>query len=315
MNSYSILPNGATLYSPGMFDQRLNEINHVIVVAGHASFRTDRRREDESLRFGNDEPWVLQPFQAGEPPLYGQHAAAGLDLAAKDSKTSLVVMSGGFTRPESVGGLVNWSEASSYYLAARNMGWLTTRAQTRLEMVTNKRDFDARWGRGRPTLRVPLNLAQHTASGQDVLVGLNQYPRDSIENVIGDVAVHYALTGRWPEKISVMSWKFKEERFNMHAEALGIPASIFNFVGVNNPIDEELPSAMKGEARAVEQFSDDPLGVQKLGMDLPGSEYQALRTLRAQSLYGKRMSRDPLGLGNPAWGLHTKMKKHYRKTA
>jgi hypothetical protein len=85
-----------------------------------------------------------------------------------------------------------------------------------------------------------------------------EFARDSFENLLFAICRFKECCGRYPHEIRVVSWAFKENRFSLHREALGIPESRFEFYGANQP--EDLAGAEKGEARAIAAFQKDPYG-------------------------------------------------------
>jgi hypothetical protein len=86
--------------------QRWEDLDKLIVVAGHAVYVGQAQRAA-----ANDNSWVLQDFQNGEPPCYIEHIRFGVELAASQPN-SLLVFSGGQTRREAG----PKSEAKSYWL-------------------------------------------------------------------------------------------------------------------------------------------------------------------------------------------------------
>jgi len=117
------------------------------------------------------------------------------------------------------------SEALSYWMVAKHFAW---------------------WHRASVELRATTE----------------EYAKDSFENVIFGICRFFECVGRWPEKIIVVSWAFKERRFAMHREAIRFPKDCFEFFGANNPID--LVGAEKGEANAITSFGKDPYGAGKV---------------------------------------------------
>lgn len=90
-----------------------------------------------------------------------------------------------------------------------------------------------------------------------------EYARDSFENLLFGICRFFECTGRMPEKIDLVSWAFKRERFDMHCEAVRLPGEAFHFHAVNNP--RSLAKAVEGEKKAVASFKVDPYGT---GADL-----------------------------------------------
>lgn len=194
-------------------------LDKLIVVAGHASFKDSVEIVPDDP--GSDDYWVLQAFQAGEPPYYIEHIRKGVELLKKD-EASLLAFSGGRTRRE--GG--HWSEAATYQAIAEHY----------------------RFWDDEPTCN---RLLARTA--------LEQYARDSFENLQFSLYQFYRLFGKYPRYVTVVGWGFKAHRFDQHRATLGIPASKFTYVECNNP--EDLTGAIKGEERTLAQFQADPTGV------------------------------------------------------
>lgn len=97
--------------------------------------------------------------------------------------------------------------------------------------------------------------------GQESVKGratTEEYARDSLENLLFSVRRFQECCGHLPTRIKVVGWGFKAERFELHRQALGIPLSHFEYVGVNEPND--LEGARLGEARTLAAFRADPLG-------------------------------------------------------
>jgi hypothetical protein len=106
-----------------------------------------------------------------------------------------------------------------------------------------------------------LKLAEHFGwldDGLQARTATEEFARDSLENVLFGVCRFREVAGRWPARLTAVSWAFKEERFRLHCAALRWPAERFNFVGANNPRD--MAGAQAGENKALEQFRRDPYG-------------------------------------------------------
>lgn len=90
-------------------------------------------------------------------------------------------------------------------------------------------------------------------------VTTEEFSRDSFDNCLFGIARFAECTGAIPHQITVVSWKFKKERFNLHALAtLRWPADKFSFCGVGAPAD--MDAALKGEAGTVCHFRADMTG-------------------------------------------------------
>lgn len=120
----------------------------------------------------------------------------------------------------------------------------------------------------RPEAQSYWLLAEHfnwwNCASVKLRTSTEEFARDSFENLLFGICRFYECTRRYPERVTIVSWAFKKERFDCHRIAIGFPQDRFAFVGANNPVD--LDTAMKGERRALTEFKEDPFG----GNDSPG---------------------------------------------
>jgi hypothetical protein len=84
------------------------------------------------------------------------------------------------------------------------------------------------------------------------------FARDSFENLLFGLCRFKEYTGAYPERLTMLSWAFKEERFHLHREACGWPRARYAFLGPNDPPQRE--QALAGEALARDLYRDDPYG-------------------------------------------------------
>jgi hypothetical protein len=213
----------------------------LIIVAAHAALSGELRDAPELVE--RDDAWVLEPYQAGEAPFYLEHMRHGAVLAARNPQ-ALLVFSGGRTR-RAAG---TWSEAASYRRVAERAGWWLPAEP--------------------PELRAALGRRSTT----------EEFARDSCENLLFSLCRFQQLAGRYPGHVTVVSWAFKAERFELHRSDLRLPASRFRFVGHGEPC--ELDRAEQGEAAALRAFRLDPYG-------------------RGAELGDKRARRNPFSLEHP----------------
>ena len=107
-----------------------------------------------------------------------------------------------------------------------------------------------------------LRLAQHFGwwgATVHARATVEEFARDSFENLLFGVCRFFELTGRAPRLVTVVGWSFKRERFGLHREALRFPAARFRYEGVNDPLD--LRAALEAEeANALAPFRRDPYG-------------------------------------------------------
>lgn len=118
---------------------------------------------------------------------------------------------------------------------------------------------------------------------------LEEFARDSFENLDFGIKGFMQITGNKPRNIFVSGWGFKEERYKMHAKAIG--CENMTYISVNEPSRLQINSytsgnltpyrlAIKGERKAIELFRNIPLG-------------------NAGELLDKKLKRDPHYRGNP----------------
>lgn len=143
---------------------------------------------------------------------------------AQEDPESLLIFSGGETR--AVTGPL--TEASSYFRVADAMDLWPESSNVRARTVTE------------------------------------EFATDSFENLLFSICRFREVTGRYPEKISVVSFSFKQRRFEtLHAPALQFPKSRFEYIGVDPPAETgfDLASAKQGELQnAALPFEEDPYG-------------------------------------------------------
>ncbi|KAI7827758.1 hypothetical protein BX661DRAFT_153737 [Kickxella alabastrina] len=75
-----------------------------------------------------------------------------------------------------------------------------------------------------------------------------EFARDSYENVLFSIARFREITGNYPDRVTVVGFEFKRDRFmNLHRHALKYPKIRFNYVGINPPGD--VNGMAKGERK------------------------------------------------------------------
>lgn len=117
-----------------------------------------------------------------------------------------------------------------------------------------------------------------------------EYARDSFENLLFGICRFFEVTARFPANVEVVSWRFKERRFDLHRAAIRFPAERFGFIGVNDP--DDLALAESGERAAIALFTEDPYGVRLAPPGSPPGE-------RRNHLGEKRRERNPFGRRAP----------------
>ncbi len=211
------------------------QATHLIIVAGH-SVLISGDIEDAAR---DDSVWWLYDYQRnrGLPQAIVSHIQAGIKLALEDEK-SLLVFSGGETRsqtgPETEGG--------SYFRVA---------------------DALQLW-RGRDVFSNDETIATNEASTVRARTATEEYATDSFENLLFSICRFREVTGTYPTKISVVSFTFKQQRFEtLHAGALQWARNRFNYVGVDPPASTgfNLEESTEGERKnSLVPFQTDPYG-------------------------------------------------------
>lgn len=107
-----------------------------------------------------------------------------------------------------------------------------------------------------------LASEKHWMNSVDNRVFLEEYARDSFENLLFSVCRFREIYGKYPMKIKVVGFDFKAKRFQeLHRKAIGFPEQNFSYVGVlsNHPkFNKE--KAESGELIAIESFKSDLYG-------------------------------------------------------
>ena len=93
-------------------------------------------------------------------------------------------------------------------------------------------------------------------------VYLEEFARDSFENLLFAICRFKEVTSHYPSKITVIGFDFKAHRFtSLHRHAIGFPSANFTYIGLKPPSYHfNYQSAMKGEEVAVKEFQKDMYG-------------------------------------------------------
>ena len=103
-----------------------------------------------------------------------------------------------------------------------------------------------------------------------------EYARDSFENLLFSLCRFKEATGAYPKRVTVVGFGFKGARFTeLHREALQLPLSRFQYVGVDpdpsSPFNSE--RAILGEADAYDAFRTDPYGCARQELTLTAKRH------------------------------------------
>ncbi|KAI1785872.1 hypothetical protein LXA43DRAFT_1113146 [Ganoderma leucocontextum] len=196
-------------------DRTLEGIDHLIMVPGHAIWKGTSVEEST-----DEDAWVLEPYQrgGGRVAAFFRHIAGGAQMAREDEH-SLLVFSGGQTRPSST-----TTEAESYMRLASVSDLLPTTSSS-----------------PRSQSKAPSLLRATT----------EDYALDSYQNLLFSLARFHEYTGRWPSKITVVGYEMKRRRFtDLHLAALRWPLDRFEYVGIDaegSDADADADAARQGE--------------------------------------------------------------------
>lgn len=92
-------------------------------------------------------------------------------------------------------------------------------------------------------------------------VTTEEFSRDSFDNVLFGIARFTECVGSLPHHVVIVTWAFKEARFNHHVWSIHWPITKFQFVGVGVP--DDLQKAEAAEARTLAHFKKDASGYSK----------------------------------------------------
>jgi len=219
--------------------QKFNDHNiahtadHLVMVAGH-SVIVSGHLEDA----GTDEKdWYLLDYQKGHglPQAILAHIRQGIKIASQD-QNSILIFSGGETRAST--GPIN--EGSSYFRVA---------------------DAMKLWNESQENLADGNSISENTVRARSIA---EEFATDSFQNLLFSICRFKEVTGHYPKKITVVSFSFKQRRFEeLHAIALRWPMDAFQYVGIDPDASTgfDLGSSAEGEkTNSAIPFESDPYG-------------------------------------------------------
>lgn len=169
----------------------------------------------------------------------------GVAIAREDPE-ALLLFSGGQTRKSAS----PRSEAFGYYLVADHFNWWNV-----LHLVFVDESQSSSTSSSEPGI-----------SHVRIRAITEEYARDSLENLMFSMCRFREMTGHYPEKITLISFSFKRDRFeNFHRKALRFPQERFSLIGIDPPEDAgfDLPRLQFWEkTAALGPFKRDPCGCQ-----------------------------------------------------
>ncbi|KAF5101678.1 hypothetical protein D0Z00_000752 [Geotrichum galactomycetum] len=202
------------------------KLTHLVLVPCHSVWIGDSAITDPKHLGEHDSEWAIGPksrFLLGRTKTLKEHIKAAADIARPDPK-ALLIFSGGQTSVSS-GPL---SESQSYWQLAKHLE----------ELIIDTEGN---------------SLEERTV--------VEEYARDSFENLLFSLARFREYTGRYPTKITVVGYSFKEARFReLHRAAIKYPADRFHYVGIDPPDLDQAAAAQGERENAYLPFQADPFG-------------------------------------------------------
>ena len=237
-NSHQWVPPQALPFNHQM---AASHARHLVVVAGHSVLMAGNLEDAET----DENVWYLMDYQVGKglPQAIVAHIRTGIEVASGDPE-ALLIFSGGETRGQT--GPVN--EGVSYF------------------RVADALDLWSEGGGGQPNPNQNPNQRQQdgTASNVRARTTTEEFATDSFENLMFSICRFREITGRYPDKITMVSFTFKQRRFEeMHSHALRWPIDRFAYLGVDPPTSTgfNLQESQRGEVEnASRPFEADPYG-------------------------------------------------------
>jgi preprotein translocase subunit SecG len=202
----------------------LQDYDHLIIVPGHAVMKiSEIHRAKES-----EDAWYLLDYQLGQgfPQIIHSHIQEAINIAKSDDH-SILIFSGGQTR-EDVGPM---SEAASYYYYAQYHQLLSAASSS-------------------------------SSSAPALMVGLEEYARDSYENILFSICRFHEITGIYPQKITVVGFDFKSRRFTeIIRKAVKFPENSFRYIGIQPDLHLfHYDTALHGEEFVYHSLQEDMYG-------------------------------------------------------
>lgn len=196
--------------------------DHLIIVPGHAVMKISEIHRAKE----SEDAWYLLDYQLGQgfPQIIHSHIQEAIHIAQSDEH-SILIFSGGQTR-EDVGPM---SEAASYYYYAQFY---------------------------------QLMSSSSSSSAPALMVGLEEYARDSYENILFSICRFHEITGIYPSKITVVGFDFKAKRFTeVIRKAIRFPETSFRYIGIQPNLHLfHYDTAIHGEELVYQSLQQDMYG-------------------------------------------------------
>lgn len=172
-------------------DNPEGRVENLIILPCHAIYAPELNQEstatdenDEQLSYKDANNWLMEPFQleSDDHLSFFKHLELSFNELHENVHNSALVISGGYTKAAA-----QKSESASYLQLAESIGYLKH---------------------------------PYFVKGTNVL--LDEYARDSYENVLYSICTFYKKFNKLPKKITIVGFGFKKERFfSSHLTTLG----------------------------------------------------------------------------------------------
>lgn len=243
-------------------DNAASNARDLIVVAGHSVTVSGHLRDAHR----DEADWYLLPYQrhTGLPNAIVAHISAGIAAAAANPR-ALLVFSGGATRaatgPDTEGAsyyrvadaMQLWNNTSHDNASHRNLQHMNINSKNdEANVIDNNKNNE---------IDDPVSHYTNTVRARTIT---EEFATDSFQNLLFSICRFHEVTGVYPESITMVSFTFKQRRFEtLHVPALQWPSTKFSFVGRDSPPSTgfDLAASTRGEAeQAARPFEADPYG-------------------------------------------------------
>lgn len=257
------------------------QIENLIILPCHSVYAPELNREfsdpSDSDRFSkvlDANNWLMASFQkeSEDQVSFVKHIEMSLLELHENIGDSVLVVTGGYTKSE-----IEKSESSGYIEVAKSVGFLKN-----------------------PYFRIGTNIL------------VEEYARDSYENVLYSICLFYKKFQKFPKKITVVGYGFKKERFvNSHLATLGYKDASggdgdhvkYVSVGPFYPDKPESMSEIEYEEKKSLFWTSLKESEKKNALDL--FKLNPFGS-KGSKLYTKKETRDP-------WGKHSQAFKIYKE--
>ncbi|EJS41571.1 YOR238W [Saccharomyces arboricola H-6] len=208
----------------------MSEREELILVPCHSIWKCSIQPNDGTINLGQfPDCWHLAPFQyEGKDHLaFIKHGLTAIKLLLQRVHRATVIFSGSQTKKKA--GVM--SEAQSYYFLCEKL--IRYSMSNDIIAIPN---FD-------DELHILLQdikrmLIERSIDVKDLFYGdlitTEEFSLDSFDNLMFSIYRFEEVTGKFPQRITIIGFAFKMARFiNYHAKAIDYPQSSINYIGID----------------------------------------------------------------------------------